>query len=88
MFTLPYAPDVTALMKEAFAQPTLDQRCAVLGKVLQAWENDVVTMNLFTNAGYTMVAPWVKNLNTANGDGGLEYLYLNPGMESTYITAH
>lgn len=57
MFTLPYAPQVTSLMQQAFAEPTLAGRCQMLGKVLQAWVDNVVTIDLYTNSGYTMVAP-------------------------------
>ena len=88
MFELPYVPQVTSLMKQAFAAPTITARCQILGKVLQAWVNNVVTIDLYTNSGYTMVAPWVKNLHTADGLGGLEDLYLNPGIADTSIAAH
>ncbi len=88
VFTLPYVPEVPALMKQAFAAPTLDQRCGTLSKVLQTWVDQAVTIDLFTNSGYTLVAPWVKNLHTADGLGGLEYLYLQSGIEDTSIAAH
>lgn len=88
LFTLPYAPDVTNLMKQAFAAPTLDARCQVLQKVLQTWVDQVVTIDLFTDKGFTLVAPWVKGLHTANGSGGFEYLYLSPGLEDVTIAAH
>jgi ABC-type transport system substrate-binding protein len=85
---VPYAPDVTDLMKQAKSAPTLDQRCAVLSKVLQAWTDQQVSMDLFTDANYVLVAPWVKNLHQAGGIGGTEYMYLNPGIEDTYIEKH
>lgn len=88
MFELPYAPQVTSLMQQAFAAPTIAARCQILGKVLQAWVDNAVTIDLYTNSGYTMVAPWVKNLHTADGLGGLEDLYLNPGIADTSIAAH
>jgi ABC-type transport system substrate-binding protein len=88
MFTLPYAPQVTTLMQQAFAAPTIEQRCQVLGQVLQAWVDNAVTIDLFTDAGYTMVAPWVKNLHSADGVGGLEDLYFNPGIDATNLVAH
>jgi len=76
------------LMQQAFAAPTINQRCQILGKVLQAWVDNAVTIDMYTNSGYTMVAPWVKNLHTADGLGGLEDLYLNPGIADTSIAAH
>jgi ABC-type transport system substrate-binding protein len=88
MFELPYVPQVTSLMQQAFAAPTIAARCQILGKVLQAWVDNAVTIDLYTDSGYTMVAPWVKNLHTADGLGGLEDLYLNPGIEDTSIAAH
>ena len=88
MFTLPYAPQVNSLMQQAFAAPTIAQRCQILGQVLQAWVNNAVTIDLYTDAGYTMVAPWVKNLEIADGVGGLEDLYFNPGIDATYLAAH
>ena len=88
MFTLPYAPQVTSLMQQAFAAPTIAQRCQVLGQVLQAWVDNAVTIDLYTDAGYTMVAPWVKNLHTADGVGGSEDLYFNPGIDDTNLIAH
>lgn len=88
MFTLPYAPQVTSLMQQAFAAPTIAQRCQILGQVLQAWVDNAVTIDLYTSAGYTMVAPWVKNLHTADGVGGLEDLYFNPGIDDTSLAAH
>ncbi len=87
-FNLPYVPQVTQLMAQAAAATTLTQQCSIMQQVLQAWADNVVTLDLYTNNGYTMVAPWVKNLHTANGEGGVEYLYLSPGIEDTSIASH
>ncbi len=88
LFTLPYVPQVRTQMQAAAAATTTQARCTALRTVLQTWVDQAVTIDLYTNVGYTLVAPWVKNLRTANGVGGLEYTYLSPGFADTYIAAH
>jgi hypothetical protein len=41
MLALPYIPEIPTLMKQALNAPNLDQRCAMLSKVLQVWVDQV-----------------------------------------------
>ncbi len=86
MLTLPNVPDLVALMKQAGQQTDPVKLCEVLAKAQQVWVDQVYTVSLFTNDGFRLVAPWVKNLTVFGGNSN--YLNNSPGMEQTYVIEH
>ena len=83
MVTVPRVPELAKLMDAAKAETDSAKRCGILAQAQQTWVDQVFTIDLFTADEYRLVAPTVKNLNFCCSN--INYLWLNPGIEETYI---
>ena len=58
--TVPYEPELRALIEQAMASYTPEDRCKLVGEAGQMWNDVAFSLDYGRPVAYYLIAPWVE----------------------------